>query len=39
MQAWTRKAIEAIDCHPRTGWYIAVIVTINLLFQLFDVKL
>lgn len=24
-----------IDCHPRTGWYIAFMVTLNFLVELF----
>lgn len=33
------KLIHFIDCHPRTGWYVAVVVTCDLLIQLLDLVL
>lgn len=29
-----RQTIAWIDAHPRTGWYVAVMVTLNLLVNL-----
>lgn len=32
-----RELIHWIDCHPRTGWYISVVVTLILLLQVADI--
>ena len=30
------RLIRWIDCHPRTGWYLCIIATLNLLLNLLD---
>lgn len=39
MRQWAQRIIEVVDQHPRTGWYIAVIVTINLLLTILDLRM
>ena len=34
--AWISAWFEWIDCHPRTGWYLAVILTLNFVLNLLD---
>lgn len=31
-----RPLLEWIDCHPRTGWYLATILTLNFALNLMD---
>lgn len=31
-----RKALDWIDCHPRVGWYVAGLSTLNVVFNILD---
>lgn len=31
-----KRFVAFIDSHPRTGWYIAAVVTMNLLISIFN---
>lgn len=35
VKLWTR-ALHWIDCHPRTGWYLVTVATLNLLLNFVD---
>jgi hypothetical protein len=30
------RFMDWVDCHPRTGWYICVVATMNLALNLID---
>lgn len=34
-----RRFIAWIDCHPRVGWYIVALVTLNTILNLLDIAL
>lgn len=31
-----KRFMEFVDAHPRTGWYVAAVVTLNFLLNLVD---
>lgn len=35
-RSWTEPFTVWIDCHPRTGWYLVVILTLNFVLNLLD---
>lgn len=36
MTSVVKRCQDFIDAHPRTGWYVAVMVTINLLVNVLN---
>jgi hypothetical protein len=31
---WRERCLDFIDCHPRVGWYIAGISTLNVILEI-----
>lgn len=31
-----KDCLNFVDSHPRTGWYLCIVVTLNMLLQLLD---
>lgn len=36
VKAWWQGCLDWLDTHPRTGWYIAVMVTANVVLNILD---
>jgi hypothetical protein len=33
---WTDRCLDFVDQHPRLGWYIAILATLNFILNLID---